>query len=274
MRSTLIRHALRQRSAVTTAIVLALVIAGSALAAATGDPLKLGMANTINAATTWSGAATSRLLQISNTSTAAGARALSVLSSAAASTLYVQNTGTGSGVQIQVAAGKPPISVNGAAGKATNLNADKLDGLDSLLLQREATTNFSTETDVTTAANYVEVEWVSWPFTQPAGRTLVGYVGEATVTVPPTCTGLTAYVYVYLDDKFFGYQDVSWTASTANTSVTLGLAFFGVDGNGFGAKPGQPADVPHTLVLKVMDTCGDAGNWTFTSAVFDVILLG
>jgi hypothetical protein len=274
MPSRITRHALRQRGAVTTAIVLALVIAGTTLAAAPGDPLKLGMTNTINAATTWSGAATSRLLQISNTSTAAGARALSVLSNAAASTLYVQNTGNGSGIQIQVAAGKPPLTVNGAAGKATNLNADKLDGLDSLALQREATTSLSTDVDVTTAANDVEVDWVSWPFTQPAGRTLVGYVGEATATVPPTCAGLTAYVYVYLDGKFYGYQDVDWTAPTANTSVTLGLSFFGVDGQGFGAKPGQPSNVPHTLALKVVDSCTDPDNWTFTSAVFDVIMLG
>jgi hypothetical protein len=43
-----------------------------------------------------------------------------------------QSTNTGaSGVGITVPTGKAPLAVNSAAGKATNLNADKLDGMDS-----------------------------------------------------------------------------------------------------------------------------------------------
>ena len=45
--------------------------------------------------------------------------------------LVITNTGTGAGLGITVRAGKRPIIVNSSAGKATNLNADKLDGLDS-----------------------------------------------------------------------------------------------------------------------------------------------
>jgi hypothetical protein len=49
-----------------------------------------------------------------------------------------QSTGTGaSGVGITVPSGKAPIKVNSAAGKATNLNADKLDGQDSTEIGRE-----------------------------------------------------------------------------------------------------------------------------------------
>jgi hypothetical protein len=272
MRSRLTRHALRQRSAVTTAIVLALVIAGTTLAAATGDPLKLGMTNTINAITTWSGAATSRLLQISNTSTAAGARALSLLSSAAASTLYVQNTGTGPGIQISVAAGKPPLTVNGAAGKATNLNADKLDGLDSTQLQRDATTTLTTEVDGTTGTSGTEVDWVSWPFTQPAGRTLFALAGEAKVTVPSSCTGSQrTHVRVYLDGQYSAYAgDLYWQPTTANTQVTLRMI---VVSPSF-IRAGQASSADHTLTLKIVDECSDASNWTYDSAVVDVILLG
>jgi hypothetical protein len=48
--------------------------------------------------------------------------------------LQVTNTSTGSGaagIGITVGANKAPLTVNANAGKATNLNADKLDGVDS-----------------------------------------------------------------------------------------------------------------------------------------------
>ena len=48
--------------------------------------------------------------------------------------LHVVNTDTAPGskaLQLNVAQGKPPLAVNSAAGRATNLNADKVDGLDS-----------------------------------------------------------------------------------------------------------------------------------------------
>ena len=46
-----------------------------------------------------------------------------------------QSTNTGaSGVGVTVPSGKAPIKVNSTAGKATNLNADKLDGKDSTAL--------------------------------------------------------------------------------------------------------------------------------------------
>jgi hypothetical protein len=51
--------------------------------------------------------------------------------------LHVVNSNTASGskaLQLNVAQGKPPLAVNSTAGKATNLNADKLDGNDSSAL--------------------------------------------------------------------------------------------------------------------------------------------
>src|SRR5919112_1388348 len=48
--------------------------------------------------------------------------------------LHVVNNDTAAGskaLQLNVAQGMPPLAVNSTAGKATNLNADKLDGLDS-----------------------------------------------------------------------------------------------------------------------------------------------
>jgi hypothetical protein len=51
--------------------------------------------------------------------------------------LTQQSTNTGAqGLGVTVPSGKAPITVNSAAGKATNLNADKIDSLDSTALQR------------------------------------------------------------------------------------------------------------------------------------------
>jgi hypothetical protein len=116
------------RPAALGVVGLLIITAGTVAAAAPGDPWRLGVANAINAGTSLSGAVATRLVAISNTSTAAGARALSVISRAASSTLYVQNTGTGPGIQIRVGTGRSPITVDTAAGKALNLNADKVDG--------------------------------------------------------------------------------------------------------------------------------------------------
>ena len=91
-------------------LTIALVLgAGTvALAAVPGDPFKLGQTNTINNALTK--LAGSRdggaMLTVDNNSSASGSRAL----------------------DLRVEDGRPPLNVNAVAGKATNLNADELDG--------------------------------------------------------------------------------------------------------------------------------------------------
>jgi hypothetical protein len=50
---------------------------------------------------------------------------------ATGSSLVVQNPSGGSALRLQVNAGQAPLTVNATAGKATNLNADRLDGKDS-----------------------------------------------------------------------------------------------------------------------------------------------
>jgi hypothetical protein len=79
--------------------------------------LLLGHSNTANNTTALTGAASATtgkpMLQVTNTSTKAGATAL----------------------DLDVAAGKPPFRVNSGA-KVTNLNADRLDGIDSSQLER------------------------------------------------------------------------------------------------------------------------------------------
>jgi hypothetical protein len=90
---------------------LALFIAlGSAGYAATGGNFILGNPNSATSQTSLTAAvAGGKALQVTNTSTAAGAE----------------------GIGITVGANKAPIHVNSNAGKATFLNADKLDGINS-----------------------------------------------------------------------------------------------------------------------------------------------
>jgi hypothetical protein len=90
------------------ALVLALVlgVATMALAAVPGDPFRLGKLNAIDAVSRLKGSVGGPMLLLDNDSQEARATAL----------------------KLQVEEGKAPLKVNALAGKARNLNADKLDG--------------------------------------------------------------------------------------------------------------------------------------------------
>lgn len=77
--------------------------------------------------------------------------ATSTLKGATGKNLQVTNTGTGSGLGISVGAGKAPIKVNASAGKATNLNADKIDGKHANQLVRTARMATGATTAITTS---------------------------------------------------------------------------------------------------------------------------
>jgi hypothetical protein len=92
--------------AITSTLVLvgATALAGNGV----GGVFNLGRTNRVDATSTLTGAAAGKMLQITNTGTAAGA----------------------SGLGITVAAGRAPLVVNSTT-KVARLNADALDGLDS-----------------------------------------------------------------------------------------------------------------------------------------------
>ncbi len=97
------------------AVILALVLGLASTAfGANGSNFILGvLTNTATDTTRLSGnVAGGPALQVLNDKTQAGSK----------------------GLQLNVAQGKPPLAVNATAGKATNLNADQLDGLDSTRL--------------------------------------------------------------------------------------------------------------------------------------------
>ena len=93
----------------TLVVMAAPAIAGSGI----GAVFNLGKTNTVNAQSALKGATSGKSLQLTN-------------------------TGSGGGLGITVGSGKAPITVNASAGKASNLNADKLDGVDSTGFVRTA----------------------------------------------------------------------------------------------------------------------------------------
>jgi hypothetical protein len=95
---------------------LALFIAlGGTTYAATGGNFILGKSNSASNPTSLSAPVTGKALQVTNTKTSAGATALG----------------------LNVASGHPPFTVN-SGGKVANLNADKLDSLDSSAFYRSS----------------------------------------------------------------------------------------------------------------------------------------
>ena len=90
--------------------ILAFIVLGGMSYAATGGNFILGQSNSASSTTslTRTGANTGKGLQVTNNSTTAGATALG----------------------LNVASGHAPFTVNSGT-KVANLNADKLDGLDS-----------------------------------------------------------------------------------------------------------------------------------------------
>jgi hypothetical protein len=93
------------------ALMLALVVGlASTALAANGGPFLLGkLTNSASAVSRFVGNVAGPTMQLYNTNTANNARALDLI----------------------VNADNPPMTVNASAGKATNLNADKMDGKDS-----------------------------------------------------------------------------------------------------------------------------------------------
>jgi hypothetical protein len=105
----------------TAALVLA--TSGTAIAAAPGDPFKLGQDNQIVKETTSLSGTDQNSAGVLQLKKTAGTGAV----------LKVTNEGQGvaRGIDIKVAPNKSPITVNPDAGKASGLDVDKLDGFTS-----------------------------------------------------------------------------------------------------------------------------------------------
>lgn len=134
------------KGAVVGAVASTLVLISSSAIAGTGigAVFNLGVKNSVNAQTTLRGAPSKNL--------------------------QITNTGTGHGLGITVANGTAPIVVNSGAGKATNLNADKLDGHSaSYFASKGYSDGFDSEVTLTSAGESHRLMSVS----VPSGKYLV-----------------------------------------------------------------------------------------------------
>jgi hypothetical protein len=104
-----------------------------------GGVFNLGQTNSVNQPSVLAGTTAGAQAVFYNASTATTAAGAAVYGkSAATPALKAGNLGSGSALGLSVAAGHAPMTVNSAT-KVANLNADKLDGLDSSQLQTKLT---------------------------------------------------------------------------------------------------------------------------------------
>lgn len=201
----------RYRGAFVLAVVVAVVSSGTAAAVSS---LVLSTTNTAAKTTTLKSGVNGAVLQVTNKNTTGGTNAR--------------------GLGISVPAGRAPITVNASAGKATNLNADKLDGLDQSAFARVAH-----GTNVTILAN----------------RLVLGN-GDTNVVLL-TLPGLG--VLIGTCDAGFSGTEMYWSNTTsANIDVWTNT---GVDGRLHGAIAG-----PGGL--------GPIAAWNAGSQKGDTLLLG
>ena len=132
------------RRAALTALIGVIAVASTVVAwSGPGGIFNLGVVNEISSSgtsvntTALRGAVNGDHLLVQNTSTSSVARAVSAISSSSsAATARLENKGGGPALSLVVPARRAPMAVSAGAGKVVNLDADRLDGLDSTQLQR------------------------------------------------------------------------------------------------------------------------------------------
>ncbi|MDX6513889.1 MAG: hypothetical protein QOE36_3393 [Gaiellaceae bacterium] len=121
------------KTAVVAAIIGAVAATGTVAFAGSGigGVFNLGQSNYVNHESLLAGSTAADQLDVANLNTGSSAKALGLLGkSPTAAAGVVSNTGGGPALGLTVNSGKTPFTVNSAT-RVTNLNADKLDGIDS-----------------------------------------------------------------------------------------------------------------------------------------------
>ena len=109
----------------------AVVLAGTAIAGSgIGGVFNLGQSNTVNAPSSLSGTTAGKQLVVANFGTASSSSALLGYGRGASPAATFQNGGAGPALSLLAGTGQPPFTTNSAY-RVANLNADRLDGIDS-----------------------------------------------------------------------------------------------------------------------------------------------
>ena len=185
----LLSLARRRTVALAVGVVLAVTVA-SAVAAGNGlgAYVSLGFNNTIgNYSTSITAAAAKNAFQVINTASSA-ARAIYAESRSTYATIWGVNKGGGTALALTTNNGAPPIRVmNPASGTATNLSADKLDGVDSTGFLRDDLVRVP---GTASASNSTGPK--SSTATCPAGKYLTGGGGFITAAAADAPVALSA----------------------------------------------------------------------------------
>lgn len=161
-------------------------------------------------------------------------------SNSASTQSIMTNTGTGPVLALSTRTGQVPLAVSAQSGKATNLNADKLDGLDSTLLQRRTNAACGTGQAVTaiSAGGVVTCKPTGGAFTVhkaggaegqkvavafcPPGRYATGGGGQVLYTAGNSAAMANSHPVVRNGDNYLtageGVQAEGWYAERAEYS--------------------------------------------------------
>jgi hypothetical protein len=157
------------RSHLKTAVVAALVGAVAATAtvalagSGVGGVFNLGQSNTVSQTSLLAGSTAGDQLDVANLNTGSAAKALGLLGkSPTAPALNAANTGGGPALGLTVNSGKAPFTVNSPT-KVSNLNADKLDGLDSSSFTSTGSGSTKIFTDRAVLASGAEGDFLTLP---------------------------------------------------------------------------------------------------------------
>lgn len=215
--------------------LLALFLAGGAGYAATGGSFILGQANTATSPSSLTASIDDRALKLTNTHTGTG----------------------GSALGLNVAPGHAPFLVQSTSGKVLNLNADKLDGMDSAVFRNPATALALTSTTIPPAPpfNFSNVGDGHTLTTVTAGKVFV--FGRASFASPCQAGGANCSIRagLYVDDQPVAGSGVVASAAAGRTTSW--------QFNSFGVAENVPAGV-HTLRIVVRFISGSPGDGTST----------
>jgi hypothetical protein len=180
----------------TGAVVICAVVLGAAtvaLAAAPGDPFRLGKGNVINQVTKLVGKANSPRL-------------------------VIDNNGNGVALSLQVRPGRPPMQVNSSR-KVARLNADRLDNLDQgAFLRKNGKAADADKLDGKDSTQFVSgynVVTVSSPYNSSSAKLTSAYCPTGQRVL-----GGGAYVSVYATE--FGQSSLLNVALISNGPVPVG----------------------------------------------------
>jgi hypothetical protein len=218
--------------------------------AATGGNFILGQANTAGAKTSLTAGINDRALLVSNTNTGSNA----------------------AGLSLNVAPHHAPLVVNADAGKATNLNADKLDALDSSdFLPKTGTATNSNRLGNELPSHYLPASEVRrfGPVVIP--RTPNDQLAPASLIV--TVGQFSFYAICYASQQGFGSQGSLFVGSSADHAAYAALTEAGLTDPTGDSSPWSNADMaayPQGLYYVANENIG-AGVPSFTPVTGELL---